>query len=110
MSLVQTKINDYLSKEFNVFSENLAENLGIGICDEFVHSAISRCVFRKYEKVLNYITGQKPILSMNPMYSMYKVNILTKVASNHLEHISGDIHDQYYSSIQSDGEHIIFNN
>ena len=111
MALTMSNVHDNrtkISKEFDMFSDKLKENMGIGVCDNVVHATISRCGFKKYERVLNFITGQIGALTINPVYSLYKVNIFTKVASHHLDLI-GDTQGNYYSTIQADDKHIMFN-
>lgn len=97
-----------ISKDFNMIYDKLKENMGIGICDKFVHLKIATCGFKKYERLLNFITGQTSVISINPTYSMYKINIFSKIPSHHLDLI-GYTYGQYYSTIQTDENHLIFN-
>lgn len=97
-----------ISNEFETLTNKLIENMGIGICDEYVYNTIAKCGFLKYEKLLNFTTGQISALSIDPTYSMYTVDIFTKTAAHHID-LKGDIQGNYYSSLQVDDKHIIFN-
>ena len=97
-----------MSKELVDFSEKLSSCMGTGICDKNVHNKIAASGFKKYEKIFNFLTGQLPVNSIDPTYSMYKVSLFTGQASHHID-ISASIGNMYYTTIQADDKFLFLN-
>lgn len=96
------------SNEFIEINNVLGLYMGIGICDENVNSKIAEIDFHKYEQFMNLITSQKFVSSIEPIYSMYKVNLVTHEVSHHID-IAGNIQNMYYTTIQSDDRFLVLN-
>ena len=96
------------SNEFVEFSDQLSGCMSDGLCSEEVHKAISEMKFRQYEKIFNLLSGQSPVSSINPSYSMYKASLFTNQASHHID-ISANIQNMFYTTLQADDKFVFLN-
>jgi len=85
-----------------------------GFCDETLCTQgmlkkIQSVDFTKYESnILNFITNQISIDSIQPGYSLYKIGLFGGEASHHID-IRGDIRSMFYTTLQVDDKHLFLN-
>ena len=94
-----------LTEPFIEITNKIMGFIGDGLCDSYVHNKLSTVTFDWYEKILNLITSQKSVKSIDPSYSLYKVNIFTETADHHIDMIS-NIGNMFYTTIQADDKFI----
>lgn len=96
------------SQAFNDLTTKLNGFMETGICDDQIHKKLRTLKFNIYEKLLNFLTNQIAINSINPIYSLYKIDTISETSSYHID-ISGEIGNMYYTTIQADDRHIFLN-
>lgn len=73
------------------------------LCDEKIVKSIQTIRYDKFEKIIEVMFNQKSISSINPFYSMYKINLETEEFSHHLDIYS----ERNHTTIQTDNEFMI---
>lgn len=106
MSLsLQYPINDPLAHVSDTISGFCDETL----CTKDMLDKIRTVNFNRYENsILNFITNQVSIDSVQPNYSLYKIGLLDGEPSHHTD-IRGDISSMFYTSLQTDDKHLLLN-
>lgn len=64
--------------------------------------------FKQYDRILNMITGQSTIDSLNPTYSIYKINIFDDVPLHEVD-LKSDIGNSFHTTIQVDETYLFLN-
>lgn len=82
--------------------------MDVGIYNETIQKTIKKCPFNKYEKLLNFLTGQEPLAKISPSYSIYKASLFTGVASHHID-LTADITNSFTTTIQADDKFLFLN-
>jgi hypothetical protein len=79
-----------------------------GFCDETIHKKLRTMSFAHCDGVLNMITGQSSIKSLNPAYSIYKINIFDEMPL-HEVNLESNIGNSFHTTIQADGTFLFLN-
>jgi hypothetical protein len=77
-----------------------------GICYDYLHKKISTMKFREYESIFNMYTQQTKLKDIFPQYSLYKIDVMTKEFSHHID-IECDIGNMYHTTLQSNSQFIM---
>lgn len=97
-----------LSTEFVKIADVLSEFMDDGICDENIHHCLSTIEFEKFENIMNFLTNQKPVRYVSPLFSVYKIDMLTQVPSLFID-MTDSPSNMFYNVVQLDGSNIFLN-
>lgn len=82
------------------------EPTDIGICDNNIKKHLSILDRKELDILISLISGQEPIASTYPYYSLYKINIYNKRTSHLLDIFDGSGGD-HQTTIQYDDGHLV---
>jgi len=79
---------------------------GIGVCNENTLSILQKMTFSMYDELTNFLVDQISIKTYCPTYTIYKVDIMSKLCSHHLD-IDTNIGDMFHTTIQATDKFIM---
>lgn len=77
-------------------------------CNESIHKKLRTMTFQHCDEILNMITGQSTIHSINPSYSIYKINVFNDTPIHEVD-LESNIGDAFHTTIQVDGTYLFLN-